>query len=622
MSTLDDIQRKLYQPGYKNTENQPGPLESSPGGDLPHTWSDIPEKPKTPHKITFFVKIALGIFILGGIAALAALYFGFNKQDLTVAIFAKEEIESGEKVTYGVTYKNNGSGTLHDVTLSFTYPEGALPLRGEAGEGATAPRSTITLEDIPPRGEAKLELEARLFGKRGDTEHAEAVISYRPERSTTSFSARTSFDSLIIRVPLALSVSIPDQVVRGQNVDLIVDYSLTGESPFDDLSLGIDYPSGFTFFSADKEAVEGNHIWRLGTLKPGDSGKLTIHGKVEGSPAEIKAFTAEIGHYNRNTRQWDIYETAVVSTKVLTPLLSITQTVAGSRTPVVSPGDQMDVVLHYVNTLDIPLKSVSVEVKLESPLVDLASLAVIDGAFNGASQSIIWNGVSHADFVLLPAHAEGNLEFRVRLLNTASSPDAKNLQVISDAKIHSRDEPSGLKGVELSSEDVLTAKVSTKLTLSSRLLYHSPTLRTSGPLPPKVGKKTTYATLWQLSNSFNDLDDVEVRAKLSPGASWENIISPEGAPISYDPGTGTIIWRAGKIPAGTGLKTASPFVTFLVGIVPGENAIGDSPSLIEGIQITAIDTFTGEHVQLTGGDLTTRLSSDPTTVESDWRVAR
>lgn len=619
MGKLDDLSRKLYQPDYSGKS----PLVQAPSGhavsNAPTAWTETAVSPEHSWRSSRYLKAALGVFLLGAIGLITVLYFGLKEQDLTLSVRAKEQAESGEKITYEITYRNRGSQTLRDVELTFTYPTGAVPLR-EEGTAGKIQRSEIALDDIPAGGEAKLELEARVFGKTGDAARAEAVLSYRPEKSTTAFSARSIFETRIVRVPLALSLSLPNDVVSGQDVDLVIDYSMSGESAFEDISLGVDYPPGFIFISSSKPAIEGNRIWPLGTLSPGDSGKITVHGRIEGSPGAIQAFNSEIGRYDRVAREWNSFQTASISTKILTPLLSVVQTMNGTRTPILAPGDIVEVDLHYKNTLDIPLKSVVITVKLASPLVDVRSISVTDGAFNGATQSIIWNAASASELGLLAAHAEGDLHFSFRLLQAISGTDLKNLVITSRATIRSSDSPSGLQGVDLSSEDTLTAKISTKLTLSSRLLYHSPSLRTSGPLPPKVGKKTTYAVLWQLSNSFNNLEGVEVRAKLAPTASWENVVAPSGGPISYDPASGQILWRVGALAAGEGIGTAPPFITFLVGIVPAENMIGRSPPLVQEVAVTAKDTFTGQSLNLTSEDLTSNLSSDPTTVEKDWLV--
>lgn len=623
MGKLEDLNRGLYQPDFERRA-APSPI---PGRKIPQpeanpAWREEPRPnpplPASPVSKRHYGLIAAAIFILGAALAVGTFYFGFKKQDLVLTIHAKEQIESGEKVSYEVSYKNQGSKTLRELELSFSYPEGAEPLREEGREGKQA-RTRIQLEDLAPGNEARVQLEARLFGKTGDTPRAEALISYRPDESSSTFTVRSTAATSIVRVPLAVTVAVPADPIAGQEVTVSVDYALSGESSFPNISLGLEYPPGFAFLDADPPSKDGDR-WDLGTVLPGDSGKITIRGRLQGTPGELKSFQATIGRYDAGTRLWAPYQTAEAAAKISTPLLSIQQFINESREAVISPGDEVHVRLHFRNTLDIPLKSISVEAAVSGALIDLKSLTVEDGAYNGETGTIFWTPASLPDFALLPAHAEGDLRFRFRLLKATTEVNLKNPAISLKAVIRSADEPRGLQGIDLSSEDLAEARISTKLTLSSRLLYHSQHLRTSGPLPPKVGAKTTYVVLWQLANSFNDLSAVEVRAALPPGISWESQVRPAGSPISYDPGTGSIIWKAGNLPAGTGITAPMPFVAFLVGVVPAPNQIGQSPSLAERIVAAGKDAFTGRDVQETGGNLTTLLQNDPATAAKDWLV--
>ena len=631
MSDLEDISRKLYTP-----DGVPAPKPTFLGKplarpeEMKRVWGEAEEtrvlseaSPPTMKKRRRFRfgLLALGIFSLGSIAVASIFLLGFQRDNLTLRVLVKDRVESGERVVYQVFYKNDGNQTLKDLELNFTYPAGAVPLHEEKRQSG-AYRTRVSLADLPSGAEAKAEFEARLFGSAGEVKEAEAVILYRLEKSSSRFSTKTLAQTVIARVPLELLIGVPEEVVSRQEVVLVVDYSSNAEVPFADMFLGVQYPQGFEFISADPAPTIGDGIWSLGAIEPGEAGKTTIRGRISGPPSEVKIFNAQIGLYREAIQEWTPYQLASGVARISVPLLSIEQRINEAREIVAHPGDELRFRLHYKNILDIPLRNVSVEVELLGAAFDLKTLRVEEGVFDGSRNVAVWNGASFPEFQSLAARKEGDLRFSVRL-KPASSPEmanARNLAIESLARIASSDKPAGLEGIELFAEDTISAKIATRLVLSSRALYQNQYLPNSGLLPPKVGGKTTYAVIWQLANTLNDLANVEVHATLLPGVSWENLYVPSGQSVLFDPGSGVITWRAGNIAAGAGVSRSSPALAFRIGFTPAVNQVGQSPVLLRNIEASAIDTFTNEQVLIRGDELTTELRSDALTSEKDWKV--
>lgn len=627
MGKLEDVERELYKPGaipriiprfFRNLKKEnEEPKKIWPEASRDEFSQELAMKKKSLFR---FSVIAFSIFVVGALALGSVFLFGFQKQNVTLTILAKDRVESGEKVTYQIFYKNSGRETLHDVELSFMYPKGAVLIGGDIGRG-TEERTRITLEDIPPGKEQKLELDARLFGHEGEIKSAEATLFYRPESSSSRFVAKGTVETEVVRVPLVLTLNVPQTLAPRQDVTLVLDYSSNAEAPFENMSFGVQYPAGFEFVSADPAPTEDNTIWSLGTINPGMSGQITIHGTIDGAPAESKVFTTQAGVYDALTKEWTPYQVASTEAKISNPLLSIEEYINSTRSPIVRLGDELQFKLHYKNNLDVPLSNVHVEVKLSGNALDLRTLQIVGGAYNGASQSIVWNSASLPELNSLAPHAEGDLSFSIHLLNNldVSTP---NPSVESQAKIETGTVPQGFEGVDLSGSDIITAKIASRLVLSSQVLFRNPYLPNIGPLPPKVKEKTSYVVVWQLANNLNDLAEAEVRATLFPGALWDNTFTPSDSALSYDPVTGLIVWRVGNVVQGAGGAHPAPLVAFRISITPGEDEIGKSPTLLSNIVASAKDTFTGETLQIHSENLTTELKSDPTSTSKDWNVAQ
>lgn len=624
MGKLDDLRRSLYDPER--------PREISPkfftapktrSEEIEHSWEKIKAAEVGggeggPRHAPWrrFALISLVIFLIGAGVLAAVFYFGFQKDDLELSLLAKDRAESGEKVTYQIFYKNTTSGPLRDLELTLTYPSGSVPLHDEAKPGAV-PRTRIAIGELAAGQEARMELEARLFGRENEVKKAEAVLTYRPESSTSRFVAKETAETVIVRVPLVVTLNVPTNLASRQEVEIVLDYSSNAQGPFDNMSLGIEYPEGFTFVSAEPKPTIRNSIWSIGSIQPGDAGKITIRGTISGVPADRKMFIARAGIYNALKEEWTPYQIVEKEAVIAAPFLSVSQYINEEREPIVPLGQTLRVRLHYKNNLDIPLKNVSIEVALKGGLHDPKTILVDKGFYQGGTERIFWTPNSYTPFSELKAGEEGDVMFTVGL---KAGDQIQGNTVISEAVIRSGDQPAGYEGIDFTHNDEVTAKVSSKLTLSSRSAYRSQYLSGSGPLPPVVGRETTYVVIWQLSNSLNDLAGAEVRARLAPGISWKNSVAPAGVTLAYDAHSGIIVWRVGDVERGAGDSKPAPTVAFTVGLVPAPNQVEASPTLIEGIEAVAVDSFTKQELKVPAENLTTELRTDSSTDFSDWRV--
>src|SRR3989344_818554 len=249
MSELEDLKRRLYTSGgvekpkpafFEKPAPKPEEVKKAWGEISEIEERELPMAAKKKNRWRLGL-LAVALFLLGGLAILGIFYFGFQQESLAITLLAKERAESGERITYQIFYKNNGAQTLRDVEVSFTYPPGAIPLKEDRVQ-AGAYRTTLPLADLTPGEEAKVELEARLYGKQDETKKAEAVFVYRLENGSSRFNAKASADTLIVRVPLVITMDITKEAVSGQKVELSIDYSSNASSPFENMSLGVEYP--------------------------------------------------------------------------------------------------------------------------------------------------------------------------------------------------------------------------------------------------------------------------------------------------------------------------------------------------------------------------------------------
>jgi hypothetical protein len=186
---------------------------------------------------------------------------------VTITIHGRDRVESGEILTIPISLRNVSGTVLHDAEVVVLLPAGSV-VRREGLEQPVPPRLASAVEDLDPNEEAILEIEARLFGSEGETKEVEVRFLYRPENLQARFSTKEIKMFTISRVPLALFWEAPEVLSHGQEFELGIRYTSSARTPFDMVSLRMEYPPGFIFTSADPKPAVGENVWTIGLLEP------------------------------------------------------------------------------------------------------------------------------------------------------------------------------------------------------------------------------------------------------------------------------------------------------------------------------------------------------------------
>lgn len=602
---------------------------------LPTAWREEKRPPGGPflpdRKIfTVFVWSVAALVVLGGVVFLF-LYLGTRGGEATITIHGRESIESGEALTIPVVVRNVSRTTLAELELAFLLPEGSR-LIAEGVESSAPPRIAMKLDDLPPGESVTVELVARLFGREGEGKRMETVLLYRPLNLRAKFSEKAAKTFVISRVPLAISWEVPEKLSRGQEVEVRVRYLSQSNIPFENVSFRMDYPAGFSFAAADPAPSIGNTIWKLGTLAPGAEGLIRIHGTITGTGGEVKTFQGGLGVFNELTKEWRVWsESSRESVIAVTPL-SVEVTLNGERDRTITPGERLTVTLRYQNNTEFSFVNVSVKAMLESgPLTGggrgiLAeeSLAVGEnGVFDAPSRTIIWGPGSVPSLRELSAGEGG--EFTLRIETRERPPvqraEDTNMIVRVRALIDAAESPKELAGTAVGSGETREYTVRSKVLFSGKSLYRSTPIPNSGPLPPRVGQRTSYTIVWEVRNFTNELAGVEVRANLPPNVRWENVVSPQDARLSFDQAAGVVRWTIGEVRPGTGILTPALLGGFKVSVVPAEADVGRPMTLIHESRLTGQDRFANVAVNEGVEPLTTELKEDTAATSEEGVVA-
>ena len=647
MGKLEDLENQLYKKeGEEEVARRMQRRELFPGTFRKPSvaWEEEEEVPRPrvpefrePHMIKVLLWSAAALFSIS-ISAFLYFYLGTRGQEVKIIMQEQGLIESGEILTIPIFIQNISKIPVKEAELSIVVPSDSLIIE-DGTESAPPPRLSKKIGDLNPGEEGRTEITVRLFGHEGDGKKIEATLLYRPENLRARFSSHGEQTFVIGRVPLAISWEIPETLARGQDAEIKIHYTSNARFSFQNMSVRLEYPPGFTFVSATPKPSVGETIWQVGTVDPGKEGIITVRGIVSGEEGEIKAFQGGIGVFNSATKDWKPYQEGRGETHIAVTPLSIQGFIAESRDKKIVPGEFLNVTLQYRNNTAFTLKNLSVSAVLQeiflgatreasvnhegASILDFSSLQIGQGGvFDGATRRVLWAPAGTPEFREIAPGEFGKLEIRIPTKSRPAVRAAsdKNLVIRLRSRIEAGGIPKELAGTSLTLEDSIDFKVNSKVLFSTKTLYRSSPILNAGPIPPKVGEKTSYVITLEARNFTSDVEQAEVRGVLLPNVKWEEALFPRDAEITFDKVSGAVRWRIGELKAGTGVATPALVASFQVSVIPAQTDAGGEMTLMKEIHLTGKDAFTESAVDEKGGTLTTMLQEESSPEE--WRVAQ
>jgi len=626
--SLSEIKNELYKKDTDEEILQHTPSEFDPAliaSDLKNKQAEVEDlweekksglKPENKKMLKIGALVAAGLLlVIGGVVGFYKIrqsFFASERVGMTIA--GPTEVKSGNLVTYEIKYKNENRAELKNVKLKLSYPESFRP---EQNANFTESGTTVgefDLGTILGNAEGTVVFNGRAYSPKGNLIKIKAEMSYTPSTLSSEFFVSDQILINIISSPLMLNVNAPQNISSGDEINYVIEYKNDGAVEVPNLRVKVEYPERFTFSGSDPASAEGNNVWYVGTLAPGQTGKIVVRGKLEGIRNDVGLMNVAIG--TNDSGAFVSYNEEKVQTKITASPFSIAQTVNGQTELNLNAGDNLMFEVNYKNEGTIGLRDVIVTEKLDSPVLDYASLNLKDGgAYDASSKTITWKAADYGGLKNINPGEGGTIRFsvRVKAIIPIGSVSEKNFIVSSLAKIDSPDVPTPLSVNKAIAGNKMDMKLNSKLILDVQGFYADKNIPNTGPLPPKVGQESTYTMHLLATNFSNDVTDARVEITLPTTVSATGKIFPENAPLNYNARTNTLVWELGAMSAGAGITSAQKEVAFQVKINPASNQAGREAQLVSSGTFSAKDTFTGEDLSLKLGEKTTRLPEDSST---------
>ncbi len=521
----------------------------------------------------------------------------FNKNGVNVSIEGPQEVTGGDLVTYKVKYTNTNNIALENVTLDFFYPTDAIPFKDNTIQKIQ--HTAVKLDPIPKGGSGEQEFQAFIVGDRGNIKTAQVHFNFSPAGLSSVVQSDASLATTISNLAVPLTLVAPPTTVSGQQLTYLIDYRNESNQDLNDLRISAKYPDRFNITNSSPKPTAGNTTWDIPTLHAGDGARITVQGALSGAQDEHKTAVV-ILQKKIATATGDAYvdfEKVTADSVISTPPLSVSMAINNSTNYTAHLGDVLSYVISYRNSSDVTITGLNLSARLIGSMFDVSTVQVNNGFFDSATNTVIWNAGGVQEFNNLGPNQSGSVTFNVKLKNNfGGAIGASNSVVKVSAHLETPSVPAGINADRLFSEQDVVTAIATAPVFSQSVVSSNDQVGASGPMPPKVGTKSTLAVRWNLVNPSHDVSSAKVTATLAPGVTWGNAVSAGASQpnVQFNSKNNTITWDLGTLPGGVGVQFPAYDAKFLISITPSINQAGSPVALLKNVQFQGTDSFTKE----------------------------
>lgn len=543
------------------------------------------------------------VIILASLAVLSYLgYFVYLTffapppgDPLQLIIDGPTETVSGSVTTITVHYTNEGRVPLAKLSIDCNLPD-AFKVTSMSPEPTDLDELIWNVGSLSQKTEGVITFEGTWIADVPSSTTVQALATYRPANFNADFDAVASHGVTTLSSALTVTGDGPETVHPGEPAVYTYIVENTGDIAMSGVAFDLALPDGF-YVTASTPALEAGALplWTLGELAPHVPTTISVTGSFTADVEDVQQMkgvvTVMMGDSTATQAETQVF------TDVQGNGLRLQLVANGSTGDIaIDPGSPLRITVGYENTGSTPITDLSL-------LLDFQSEGKVPVMWSGAtldsgtvtSAGIRWSAAA------LGSIAAGEQKSRnaiFPLKDELAAGDVQQFSVVLHATVN---------GITTQSQPlVITLNSDTAFSAAARYYTGDGAPIGEGPLPPKVGQKTTYEIDWTLSNALHALSDVRVSATLPPSATWESDTTTSFGALAYDAATRTVTWEIADMPEATGDVTA----TMAVSVTPDGSNVGSFVKLLSGSAFRATDVVTKASIQLTADSLTTECEGD------------
>lgn len=562
------------------------------------------------------MKRFLGISVFFFLAASGIAWFVWSRggniisgENIAIDASYPVAVAGGEPFEMSFAVSNRNRVPLEDTTLFVEFPSGFY----SAATKAELPRFTKKLDMILAGQTITERVELVAYGEENLQKQVTATLEYRTAGSNAVLKKTVLHPVKIASSPIDISLSSRKEASVGQEVEMRITLRSNSQSAMDGLVVTAAYPPDFIFKSADPLPAHDNNVWSIASLAPRAERIITVRGVMDGSEGEEKVTKVTVGAQSSEDEAviGVAYNSVTESTMITKSLLGLEVSLDGDRSVehAIPFGGGVRADISWRNNSSVKITDAVIEVKLKGEALNRYSVYASNGGFyRSLDDTIVWEKTGNPLLAVMDPGTQGSMSFSFSPTVTpvGSGRMIKNPQVTLEVSARARRPAAADSDGEIATFATRKIKIETDIRLLARGTHFTGPFENYGPMPPRAEQETSYTVIWTVRNGSNNISNATVRTVLPVYMRWLGKVSPEGEDIGYDEQGASIVWNAGRIPAG-GTREAA----FQVALTPSISQRNQSPSLTGESILTAVDDFTKTNIGDHRSPLNTTISSDP-----------
>lgn len=598
-SALDAIEHELYDPKNKMEDVSLHRVRDRRALELPTSWGDnapIITQGKEDEGLSLGVKVLIFSVLLLVLALSFTAWRIISSRNVVsganidMSLEIMPYVEGGEATPLNFTLLNRNTVPLQSASITLVYKKGT----GSQDEQEKV-HEKRDIGVINPNEYKNQNFSVVLYGSEAEQRDLVVKFEYKVAGSNAVFSKTVTTSTVLKTPPITVHIDGPQILSIGQNGTYVV--TVKNNSATTSLSsvLQVTLPNTFTVVSQEPRVSSRGTTWSIPALASGESTKVTIVGSITGTKGETTSMRALIGSEgNNSTSVGIVYSSQTVGIKLRSSPLNfaIALDTDSGTTEKLRYGDRAVVTITYVNTSDIPIQNVSLELNVSGDAPIYKKIDPTNGYYDSDKQTITWNKANLPELGTVAPRANGTLRIVVPIASTGTN--SPTLKVVLTAL-----------GSTQETDDVVstiskTWAVQGSATINAQTSYKNSPFVSTGPIPPVQNKETTYTAHIRVS-AQNALVNTRVSFILPIYVKWRNVTS-DSSKVSFDEKLRTVTWLIGNIEAE---KTADIDISLLVR--PSQNHVGQTPPITSGIVLDADEEVSQAHIKTTISPLSTYI---------------
>ena len=642
---LNRLERKLYSRNTPNTiDNGRSKFNSSndtdnEGEEIKESWQNskaggfdelaarVSKMAQKKHNFINKIFVFSILFFVVACGVTAFVFLGgmnsVSSKNVDIKVVGPLSTAGGQEVSLDINILNNNSVELDSASLLVEFPSGTRSVSDLSKE---LTQERFVLNQIKSGQSFSQNIKAVFFGEKDSLKQLKISLEYRVKNSSALFYKEKIYEISISSAPIIITPTYPKEVNSNQDISFNIEVTSNSKDKVNNFLVKVEYPFGFTFEGASPSASFGNNVWQLSSFDPGDKKTIAINGKIVGQNNEERVFKINAGTADeKDERAIAIsFSQLMESILVKKPFIGLDVSVGGQSGDFSGQGGiGVNTEFNVINNLPSKLFNTSVEVSFSGGAFNPLSVSAgNNGFFQSTNNTILWDKRGVVEFSEMAPGSEKSLSFRLSpLLYT-------NLIKGTKPEINMTIKASGERILDSGSTEKVSAVetrkivLATNIGLSSKVTRSVGNIENSGPIPPKAGAPTTYTVVWSVTNSFNQVSNVQIRATLPSYVKWTNLKNPNNEIFSFNPVTNELVWNVGSLLPNTGFNSPLKEIYFQLEFSPSTSQIGQNPSILGEAFLTGIDKVTNLKIESKAPAVTTNFFSDPGFKQGDDKVVQ